>query len=349
MRGQGRSPARALRAAVLAAVLTALCAGAAPARAMTGPEIVQVINAERRANKLPAVREDPALSAGCAQFDEYRRMNGSLEDAFTLHGEQPGRPGYTSAGARAAHDSLVNAGDRVADSFAAGDVFDDAPGHIVALMDPGVAVIGADQTDFPLGIFGTVHLVCVDVRSAPQRAKPRHLRLYLYRGPFGRLPGRHLAYREGPSGLGSLLAVYFEAPARAKVRLRSLTIRNAAGKTRGLISASTSGGLIYAPRRARMANNTTESPTPKEQGRVPGTIEEDPQLRALREKHEQEVEDRRWREQEPIFEDPEIRQYREAQERETAELQEKLMVKVEAEQLDPSGGLPVHVWGPETL
>jgi hypothetical protein len=83
---------------------------ARPARAITGPQIVNVINAKRRANGLPPVREDPALSAGCAAYDNYRRINGGVEDGFTPGAEQPSKPSYTTTGARASRDSLLNAG-----------------------------------------------------------------------------------------------------------------------------------------------------------------------------------------------------------------------------------------------
>jgi hypothetical protein len=345
------SPGARRVAVFLAATLAAAIAPAASAPAMTGAEIVQVINTERHANGLPAVREDPRLSAGCAQFDEYRRMNGSLEDAFTLPGEQPGRPGYSAAGARAGRDSLLNAGDRVADSFAAGDVFDDAPGHLVALMDPAVAVVGTDQTDFQLGLFGTVHLVCVDVRSAPRRVMPRRLHVYLYRGPYGRLPARHLAYREGPSGLGSLVALYFEVPAHEKLRLRSVGVRNGRGKTQPLTAVTASGGLVYAPRRGKAANHVGEFSTPSETatGRAPNTREEDPQMRQDREAQERRLEERFWGEHTPTFEDPEIVRLREAQERETNELQEKLMLPYDAERLGPPASLPNLISGSISL
>jgi hypothetical protein len=267
----------ALVGATLAIMLAAAFAAPA-ARAVSSAQIVGVINVERAANGLPPVREDTALSAGCAQYDNYRRVNGSLENAFTLHGESPGSPSYTVAGAKAAKDSLVNAGDRFADSFAAGDVFDDAPNHLVALMDPSVTSIGADQTDFQFGFFGTVHLSCVDVRSSPPRPKPRHLRVYVYRGPRGRVPGTHAIYREGPSGLGSLVVVYFDAPPRVRVALRSLLIRERTGVTKAVVDLTVSGGLRKALRRASRAvsKHVAESPTPTAQFRVPGTKQETP-------------------------------------------------------------------------
>lgn len=269
--------------ALTTALVTATLA-TTPALAVSASRIVAVVNAERQANGLPRVRESPPLSAGCAQYDNYRRLNGSLEDAFTLHGETPGRPGYTPAGAEAATHSLLNAGDRVADGFAAGDVFDDAPNHLVALMDPAVAVVGADQTDFPFALFGTVHLVCIDVRSAASRANPRHLRVYVYRGPRGRVPRRHLAYREGPRGLGSVVALYLDAPRGARVALKSLTLIGPEGRTRPPAALTVSGGLGRA--RAAISKEVARSPTPTAVFRSQWSLEETPAEAEIREDHE---------------------------------------------------------------
>jgi hypothetical protein len=63
-------------------------------------------------------------------------------------------------------DSLLNAGDRPADSWANGDVFDDAPGHLFQLMNPDLAVVGVDQLDVPLGaFFGTADRKVLVVRA----------------------------------------------------------------------------------------------------------------------------------------------------------------------------------------
>jgi hypothetical protein len=250
-----------LSAALLLTALAAL-ALAAPAHAVSSAQIVNVINAERHANGLPPVREDPALSAGCADYDRYRQMNGSLANAYTLGGEDPSKPGYTAAGNRASRDSLLNAGDRPADSFANGDVFDDAPGHLMALMDPAVAVIGADQLDFEVSpFFGIASLSCIDVRSAPSRARPRRLREYAYVGPDGRAP-RTPSYREGPRGVGPLVFLYFDAPKGARVTLRSLTLRRSDGSSAQPSFVAISGGLVDGRSGARAANKTKPSRTP---------------------------------------------------------------------------------------
>jgi hypothetical protein len=244
-----------LRAAALAFFAVATLAGALapPALAVTSEAIVSTVNAERGANHLPLVREDPLLSSGCAQYDNYRHLNGRVQNAFTPGPEQASAPGYTAAGARASHDSLLNAGDRLADSFASGDVFDDAPNHLAALMDPAVSVVGADQLDVELGAFyGTASLSCVDVRSAPQRPRPHRVRVYAYVGPGGRAP-HEPRYREGPSGRGAFIFVYFFGPAKARVALRSLSIRTAHGASVHANYLGFNGGLIDGRSRARTA------------------------------------------------------------------------------------------------
>ena len=237
----------------LGVVAWAISAAAPPAGAVTPAQIVQVVNAERAANGIPPVREDPALSAGCTQYDNYRRMNGSINNAFTPGREVPSLPGYTAAGAQASRNSLLNAGDRPADSWAAGDVFDDAPGHLQSLMDPAVAVIGADQLDFDVGsFFGTASLTCVDVRSAPARTPPRRFRSYVYVGPGGKVPPNPV-YREGPSGIGAHLFLYFTVPKGTAVTLLSLQFKQPDGSTVKPSYVAFSGGLRDG--RAKAARN----------------------------------------------------------------------------------------------
>ena len=244
--------------ALLAACSGALLFAAPPAGAVTSAQIVQVINAERAANGIPPVRENPALSAGCAQYDNYRRMNGGLANAFTPGREIAGMPGYTAAGAQASKNSLLNAGDRPADSWTAGDVFDDAPNHLRALMDPAVAVVGADQLDFDVGsFFGTASLTCVDVRSAPPRKPPRRFKQYLYAGPDGRVPFDPV-YREGPSGIGAHLFLYFTVPKGTAVSLTSLVLKRPDGTTAKPSYVAFYGGLRDG--RARAAGRALPNP-----------------------------------------------------------------------------------------
>lgn len=216
---------------------------ASPAGAASASQIVGTINAERHANGLPPLREDPALSRGCADYDNYRRLNGGVQDAFTPGPESQAEPGYTQAGARAAQDGLLNAGDRPADDWTNGDVFDDAPGHLFQLMNPDLAVIGADQLEVDLGsFFGAAFISCIDTRTAPSRPRLHKPRLYTYFGANGTVPTNPV-YREGPNVHGALIFAYFEGPKRATVTLRSLTLQYPDGSVHQPAYTLLTGGL----------------------------------------------------------------------------------------------------------
>jgi hypothetical protein len=251
--------------------VVAALALAPPSHALTGAQIVATINTERVANGLPPVREDPSLSAGCAAYDNYRRLNGSVQNAFTPGPEEPSNPGYSATGARAARDSLLNAGDRPADSWASGDVFDDAPGHLFQLMDPTVSVVGADQLDAQLGaFFGTAYISCIDTRTAARRPRPRRPHLYTFIGPNGTAPVNPPSYREGPMVPGPLIFAYFDGPRRATVTLRSLVLQSPDGVVRTPAYTFLAGGLRdgRAGRRAR----ASRGPTGKFASSVPSTV-----------------------------------------------------------------------------
>lgn len=216
---------------------------ASPASATTHAQIIGAINAERHANGLPAVREDAEMSAGCADYDNYRVLNGSVQDGFTPGPEEPAKPGYTTIGARAARDSLLNAGDRLTDSWSNGDVFDDAPGHLFQLMDPDLTTIGADQLEVDLGpFFGVAYISCIDTRSARPRPRSHKSRLYTYIGPNGTAPVSP-SYREGPKVQGPLIFAYIEVPSHVTVTLRSLTLQYPDGTVRRPAYALLAGGL----------------------------------------------------------------------------------------------------------
>jgi hypothetical protein len=207
------------------------------------------------------------LSAGCAQYDNYRRLNGGVQDGFTPGPEDRSKPGYTTAGAHAARDSLLNAGDRAVDSWASGDVFDDAPDHLFQLMNPDIAVIGVDQLDVYLGpFFGTAYISCIDTRSASYRRRPRKPRLYAFIGPNGTVP-INPSYREGPSVQGALIFAYLDGPKQASVTLRSLTLQYPDGTVRQPTYTLLAGGLRDGRRTgsARVSKNPTgkfSSPQP---------------------------------------------------------------------------------------
>jgi hypothetical protein len=265
MRGLARI---CVAAGVVCATMVALVS---PAFALSSAQIVATINAERHANGLPPVREDPSLSAGCAAYDQYRRLNGSVEDGFTPGPEQSSKQGYTAAGARASRDSLLNAGDRPADSWATGDVFDDAPGHLFQLMNPDLAVVGADQLEVDLGpFFGTAYISCVDTRSAHKRPPPRRPRLYTYLGPNGTVPTIPPSYREGPDVQGALIFAYFDGPVHARVTLRSLELRYPDGSVSQPAYSLLTGGLRDG--RGAWRARTSSGPTGKFSSPQPATV-----------------------------------------------------------------------------
>lgn len=255
---------------MLGAGALATLALASSASAVTDAEIVNTINVERHANGLPPVREDPALSTGCAGYDNYRRLNGGVQDGFTPGPEEPSKPGYTPAGALASHNSLLNAGDRPADNWSNRDVFDDAPGHLFQLMNPDLAVVGVDQLEVDLGpFFGTAYISCIDTRSAKLRPRPSKPRLYTYIGPNGTAPVAP-SYREGPGVQGTLIFAYFEGPSHAKVTLRSLTLQYPNGAVRQPAYTFLAGGL----RDGRGAHRAKASrkPTGKFSSSRPSTV-----------------------------------------------------------------------------
>lgn len=256
---------------VFFAALAGALAMATPvwAQGVSPAQIVAVINQERTANGIPPVTEDPALSAGCAAHDDYERLNGSPSSGYDIRGEDPTKPGYSAAGLQASANSVLAFGNRSStdifanDDFANGDVFDNAPEHLVSLMDPSVAVVGAAQIGFDLSPYGTIYISCVDVRSAPGRPPPSRLNVYAYIGPDGLAPPS-VTYVEGPTAnklSGPVMFVYFLAPAHTTVTLRSLTLAGLDGVSVPL-STSLSGGLTDAalPASAAMLKVPSRSP-----------------------------------------------------------------------------------------
>ncbi len=150
-------------------------------------------------------------------------------------------------------------------------MFDDAPGHLYQLMNPDIAVIGADQLEVDLGsFFGIAYIACVDTRSAAYRAHPRRPRVYTYLGPNGTIPANPPPYREGPGRGGPLIFAYFDGPKRATVTLRSLMIRFPDGSVRAPSQVLFTGGL----RDGRGAHRAlaAKGPTGKPSSPQPATV-----------------------------------------------------------------------------
>src|SRR3954465_15682527 len=129
-----------LRAATLA--LAAALLGAAPASAATASEAVDFLNQQRAANQIPAgVTVDAHRTTGCKNHNSYMAQNGG-----PVHGEEPGKPGYTDEGAdyNNTSEGLAQGGTGWS---AATNPWDAAPLHQTILFDPDVDSAGYDESD----------------------------------------------------------------------------------------------------------------------------------------------------------------------------------------------------------
>lgn len=72
-------------------------------------DVVDRLNAHRRAAGLEAVTLDPVLSKGCAAHAEYlvKNVEHPSTQGLGLHGEDPKLPGYTKEGERAGKGSVI--------------------------------------------------------------------------------------------------------------------------------------------------------------------------------------------------------------------------------------------------
>jgi hypothetical protein len=127
-----------IRRACLAVVAAALV-GAAPAGAATSGEAVGFLNQQRAANGIPAdVQLDSYLTTGCANHNRYMEQNGFA------HGEEMGKPGYTTEGA-----DYNNIGEVLAQGgagfTATTNPWDLAPLHQTILFNPRVSKAGYDE------------------------------------------------------------------------------------------------------------------------------------------------------------------------------------------------------------
>ena len=108
---------------------------AAPASATSASEAVQFLNQQRAANQIPAnVAVDAQRTTGCKNHNGYMAQNGGL-----VHGEEPGKPGYTDEGADYNNTSEVLA-QGGPDWTDATNPWDAAPLHQTILFHPSFPV-----------------------------------------------------------------------------------------------------------------------------------------------------------------------------------------------------------------
>lgn len=113
-------------------------------------EILGYYNALRSENGIPGdLALDSASSADCALQDHYAALNGY--DQPNPHHETPGKPGYTSGGDWAAHNSELSGGSTLISAFDHAQTFWSAPFllapfHLMGLLNPANTTLwGADS------------------------------------------------------------------------------------------------------------------------------------------------------------------------------------------------------------
>lgn len=107
---------------------------------------VEMLNEWRALVGVPAVSHDPAQSAGCAAHAEYYRLTHE-----TGHGEDPSKPGYSAAGAKAAATSVLTYGGGERGPLE----WENAVYHRAGLLNPRLATTGF-WNEYGLGCMGTL-------------------------------------------------------------------------------------------------------------------------------------------------------------------------------------------------
>ncbi len=205
---------RQLGVSAVLLALGLLVLGAAPATAnVTAAEAVQLLSRQRAANGIPSdLVERPDWSSACAAHDNYEARTGEFG-----HHENPSSPFYTEEGAWAAASSVLAYG---APSWSQGNPWENAPIHLIQMLGPALAEMGADESQ---------NRTCATTWPGYTRADPATPTAYSYPGngvsgvvpsetasespfvpgdfvglPAGTTTGRHLlAFLSGPGSIDS--------------------------------------------------------------------------------------------------------------------------------------------------
>jgi hypothetical protein len=196
--------------AVVGALVVGLLA-CAPAEAISGVEIVQRLNAQRQANGLPAeLIERADWSNACAAHDRYEAQTGEFG-----HHENPESPYFTEEGNWAGEHSVLAWGS----SWADGNPWEDAPIHLIQMLAPALAEMGADESGGQ---------DCATTWPGYTRADPPNVTAYSYPGngvsgvvpaesagesPF--IPGDFVGLPEGTE-TGRYLLAFLDGPPPAE-------------------------------------------------------------------------------------------------------------------------------------
>ena len=211
----------------LALALAVLAAAPGAAQAATGAEVAARLSSFREAHGIPGgIAENPEWSARCAKHVGWMRQNNRLE-----HGESPGTPGYSEDGDWAGRSSNLARVQGL--DFNRGNPYLHAPYHLLGLLHPAMATIGA----FEDGEFG-----CHTTFPGFTRPAPASDTFYSYPGNGTTIPWSERA-QESPSvpgdevGLpqgtitGPNMEVFWRGPDGAPTLddLVSATLRDAGG------------------------------------------------------------------------------------------------------------------------
>lgn len=145
------------------------------AAAVTSAEAVGSLNEQRQSNGLPAgIVERPGWSQACAKHDAYEQATGEFG-----HSENPSSPFYSEEGDWAARNSVLAWG---ALNWADGNPWEDAPIHLVQMLAPALAEMGADESH---------DHSCATTWPGYSRPAPESLTAYSYPGDGvnGVIPG----------------------------------------------------------------------------------------------------------------------------------------------------------------
>lgn len=115
-----------------------------------------MLNEWRALVGVPPVSQDPAQTAGCQAHAEYYRQTHE-----TGHFEDPSKPGYSDAGAKAAASSVLSYGEGDRGPFE----WENAVYHRAGLLNPRLDTTGFWH-EFSLGCMGSLH---TDDTGPPRR------------------------------------------------------------------------------------------------------------------------------------------------------------------------------------
>ena len=128
----------ALAVAAAGSAAAAAATTAATPRALSAGAIVARINTQRAAHGIPAgIRQVPDWSHKCALHNAWMKLNNRLQ-----HPEEEGSPGYTVGGNWAGTHAVLAAEVYWADR----NPWETAPIHLIQLLGPGLARMGAAET-----------------------------------------------------------------------------------------------------------------------------------------------------------------------------------------------------------